>query len=123
MGEFFELVLFGEWSCYLYWNYEVVWWGINSISTQDWNKMEKLRNMTVKLDIALCARGGILGCGSGRVVDKRVLEDTGIRNAIEATYRKLDIQPKPLSAQLKTNLWSVNTVDSDYFDFEAFLRN
>jgi hypothetical protein len=68
--------------------------------------MEELRNMTVKLDIALCGRTGISYCFDSFTED-RMPEDAGIRNSIEAMYRTLDIQPKPLPAQLKKNLWGV----------------
>ncbi|QKX64804.1 uncharacterized protein TRUGW13939_11980 [Talaromyces rugulosus] len=128
MGKFFELVLFGEWSRYLEWGHKDMLWEINNSSTRGWDRMEELRNMTVKFDIALCARTSISCCLSGNFTDETLPEDARIRNAIKAMYRTLDIQPKPLSAQLKTNLWSFIGdpadvhEDSDY-DWDSFLYN
>jgi hypothetical protein len=125
MGEFFELVLFGEWRGYPGWNNEVAWWGISNLSRKSWNYMEQERNMTVKFDIVLCTRVTVSCYSSGSFTDERMPGDAGIKNSIEATYRKLDIQPKPLSTQLKTNLWSAvaDIDDLEDFDFDSFLIN
>jgi hypothetical protein len=127
MGEFFDLVLFGEWSRYLRWdNKNVLLWGINNRSTRAWDRMGELRNMTVKGNIALRARTSISCCFYKTFTNETLPEDARIRNAIEAMYRTLDIQPKPLSAQLKTNIWSFSGdtadvyEDSDY-DWDSFL--
>jgi hypothetical protein len=67
-----------------------------------------------------------LSCSlSDNITDKRTIEDDEIRNAIEDMYQKLDIQLNPLSAQPKTNLWSVTLGIGGgvNFDFEDFLSD
>jgi hypothetical protein len=130
MGEFFELFLFGEWRCYLASEDEVAWWGVHRFSERAWDRMETLRNVTVKLDIALCARPHISCCYPDPVAEERSREIHRLRNPIDATYSKLDIQPKPLSVQLKTNFWKswdncssyiLGLDDFEFDDFDAFL--
>ncbi|CRG90144.1 hypothetical protein PISL3812_07186 [Talaromyces islandicus] len=126
MGEFFELVLFGEWRRYLGSKNEVAWWGNHEFSKRAWNRMETLRNVTVKFDIALCARGSFSCCLPDPEAEETSREIKRLRNPIDASYLKLDIQPKPLSAQLKTNFWkSFDNCDDWYddFDFDTFLVN
>lgn len=110
MGELFELVVFGDWSRYLEWVSEFVW-GIMSIPlAHEWARMEKMRNMTLKPDILFYALSAG-SCSDDSSDDMGLPKNVEIRNDIAAVYRKLNIQPQPLSVHPKENYWRARNLD------------
>lgn len=110
MGELFELVVFGDWSRYLEWVNEFVWGKMSNFLAYEWARMEKMRNMTIKLDIVFYALSAG-SCSDDSSDDMGLPKEVEIRNYIEAVYRKLNIQPRPLSVHPKENYWSARNLD------------
>lgn len=110
MGEFFELVVFGDWSRYLEWVHEFVWGRMSIPLAYEWARMEKMRNMTIKVDIVFHALSAET-CSDDSSDDMGLPKNVEIRNDIEAVYRKLNTQPQPLSVHPKENYWSARNLD------------
>ncbi|GAM38618.1 hypothetical protein TCE0_033f09487 [Talaromyces pinophilus] len=110
MGELFELVVFGDWSRYLQCVNEFVWGRMSDPLAYEWARMEKLRNMTIKPDIVFDALSAGT-CSDDSSDDMELPNDVEIRNDIETVYRKLNIQPQPLSVHPKENYWSARNLD------------
>lgn len=108
MGKLFELVLFGDWNQYLGLVNEFAWHRMSKVLKYEWDRMEKMRNMTVKLDIVFHA----LASGScSDDSDEGLREDVEIKNHIETVYVELNIHPDPPSIRPKANFWSARNLD------------
>lgn len=81
--------------------------------------MENLRNTIAKVDIVLCANQSFDCCAQFEVTT--VTDDAEIWNAIEAMYRKLEIQPKPPSAKIIFRDIFYDSLFLEEFDFDIFL--